>query len=204
MGPFPQRRLSLAYGREQSALYVWGRQFFHKSSSGRTEGSMKLSDVLALPSFSTAAVVAGLGSLDREIAWAHVVDMPDPMPWVQPGFLLLTTGYSWPQDEATQCRQITELAAAKIGAMVLAVPKFVDHFSPAAREAAERSGLPLIEVPFEVPFAQITEELHRAVTLEPYAIIERSEQIHRALTRVAARDTTLDDLARELSHLISR
>jgi PucR family transcriptional regulator, purine catabolism regulatory protein len=165
---------------------------------------MKLSDVLALPSFETASVVAGGGLLDREIAWAHVVDMPDPAPWVQPGFLLLTSGMSWPKDDAAQRRQIAELAHAKIGAVGMAVPHFVEHFSPAEREQAELSGLPLIEIPFEIPFARITEELHRAVTLEPYAIIERSEQIHRALTRVATRDTTLDDLAHELSQLIAR
>jgi purine catabolism regulator len=165
---------------------------------------MKLSQVLALPSFATAAVVAGRVALDRDIAWAHVVDMPDPVPWVQAGFLLLTSGYSWPMDEAAQRRQIEELAAARIGGVVMAVPKFVEHFSQEAREAAERVGLPLIEIPFEIPFSRITEELHRAVTIEPYATIERSEQIHRALTRLATRDTTLDDLARELSTLISR
>lgn len=165
---------------------------------------MKLSEVLALPSFETATVVAGGDHLTREIAWAHVVDMPNPAPWVQPEFLLLTSGYSWPKDEATQRQQIAELAAARIGGVVMAVPNFVEHFSDTAREAAEREGVPLIEIPFEIPFARITAELHRAVTLAPYAIIERSEQIHRALTRVATRDSTLDDLARELSQLIGR
>jgi purine catabolism regulator len=165
---------------------------------------VKLADVLALPSFVGAQVVAGRIGIDREITWAHVVDLPDPVPWVRPGYLVLTTGYSWPASEQDQRRQIAELGAGGVAALVMAVPKFVDHFSPAAREQADLSRLPLIEIPFEVPFAQITEELHRAVTLEPYTIIERSEQIHRALTRVAARDSTLDDLARELSQLISR
>jgi purine catabolism regulator len=165
---------------------------------------MKLSEMLALPSFSAAAVVAGSDLLDRQISWSHVVDMPDPVPWMRPGFLLLTTGFSWPDGEAEQRRQIAGLAATEIAAVVMAVPKFVEHFSPAARDQAERSRLPLIEIPFEVPFAQITEELHRAIMLEPYRLIERSEAIHRALMHVATRDATLDDLARELSQLIGR
>jgi purine catabolism regulator len=86
----------------------------------------------------------------------------------------------------------------------MAVPKFVEHFSEAARDQAERSRLPLIEIPFEVPFAQITEELHRSIMLEPLRVIERSEAIHRALMQIATRDATLDDLARELSRLIGR
>ncbi len=165
---------------------------------------MKLTEVLALPSFGGAKLVAGSAGVDREVTWAHVVDLPDPVPWVRPGFLVLTTGYSWPSDASHQRRQIADLAAREVAALAMAVPRFVEHFSRAAREQADLARLPLIELPFEMPFAQITEELHRAVMLEPYAIIERSEQIHRALTRVAARDATLDDLARELSRLISR
>jgi purine catabolism regulator len=165
---------------------------------------MKLSDMLALPSFATANVVAAREHVDRTITWSHVVDMPDPVPWMRPGFLLLTTGFSWPADESAQRRQIATLAACEIAAIVMAVPKFVDHFSDAARDQAERSRLPLIEIPFEVPFAQITEELHRAIMLAPYQFIERSEAIHRALMHVATRDSTLDDLAHELSRLISR
>lgn len=165
---------------------------------------MKLSDVLALPSMASAKVTAGAKGTDREVLWSHVVDMPDPVPWVRPGFLLLTTGYSWPTDENRQRRQVADLAMAGVAAVILAVPKFIEHFSDAARAQGDASNLPLIEIPFEVPFVQIIEELHRAVMMEPYAIIERSEQIHRALTRAASRDATLDDLARELSSLIER
>jgi purine catabolism regulator len=165
---------------------------------------MNVAAVLTLPALSRAQIVAGRAGVDRVVEWSHVVDLPDPVPWLKPGFLLLTTGYSWPSGESAQRRQIADLAAAGISGVVLAVPKFLERFSPAARDQADASALPLIEIPFEVPFSQITEELHRAVMAEPYAIIERAEQIHRALSRAAARDATLDDLARELSSLIDR
>ncbi len=165
---------------------------------------MKLAEVLALPAFAQAHVVAGAAHLEREISWSHVVDMPDPMPWLRPGFLLLTTGFSWPGDEAAQRRQIADLAAREIAGVILAVPRYVEHFSAAERDQAELSGLPLIEIPFEVPFAQLTEQLHRALMAEPYTIIERAEQIHRALMRMATREVTLDQIAAELSSLIAR
>ncbi len=165
---------------------------------------MKITDVLAFPSLASAALVAGKAGGDREVIWSHVVDLPDPVPWMRPGFLLLTTGYSWPSEESGQRRQIVDLAAAGVSGVLMAVPKFVEHFSPGAREQADVASFPLIEVPFEVPFARITEELHRAVLAEPYRIIERSEHIHRALTRAASRDVTLDDLAHELCALVGR
>ncbi|MDQ2866051.1 MAG: PucR family transcriptional regulator ligand-binding domain-containing protein [Candidatus Eremiobacteraeota bacterium] len=165
---------------------------------------MKFADVLGLPSMASGRVVAGKAGDGRQVLWSHVVDVPDPVQWMRPGFLLLTTGYSWPLDETREQRQIADLASAGVAGVIMAVPKFVEHFSKAARAQADASQLPLIEIPFEVPFAQLMEELHRSVVMEPYAIIERSEQIHRALTRAAARDATLDDLARELSSLIAR
>lgn len=165
---------------------------------------MKLRDVLALPSLAQATVVAGASGLERDVLWSHVVDMPDPVPWIRPGFMLLMSGYSWPQAPERQRQQIADLAKAEVAAVGIAVPKYVDHFSDAARDEAERAKLPLIEIPWEMPFARVMEELHRAVMEQPYKILERSEQIHRALTRAALRDASLDDLAKSFGTLIRR
>ncbi len=163
---------------------------------------MKLREVLELPSMAGTELVAGTDGLDRDVLWSHVVDMPDPVPWVRPGFMLLISGYSWPHGAEGQRAQIAGLAGAGVAAIGMAVPRYVEHFTQAARDEANRSGIPLIEIPWEIPFARIMEELHRAVMAEPYRIIERSEQIHGALTRVAARNASLDEIAQSLSALI--
>ena len=165
---------------------------------------MTVREALSLTSLKPARLVAGAAGLDREVRWSHVVDLPDPAPWVRPGQLLLTTGLSWPADEAAQRAQIRELTEAGVAAVVLAVPRFMPEFPKAARDEAERLALPLIEIPFEVPFAQVTEELQRAVVAEQYRLVERSEQIHRALTRAAASGKDLNDLAHALGELLGR
>lgn len=149
-------------------------------------------------------MVAGGDGLERDILWAHVVDMPDPVPWVRPGQLLLTTGYAWPVDEHELRSLVRLLAQRGLSAVGLAVPNYLKHFPDAVREEADQLGLPLIEVPFEVPFAQITEELHRTILAEQYRIVERSEQIHRSLTRAAAEGKSLAELARVLGELLGR
>jgi purine catabolism regulator len=165
---------------------------------------MNVKQVLDLPSLDGAHVVAGAKGLDRDVLWSHVVDMPDAVPWVQPGFMLLVSGYSWPKDPGEEARQVEALGAAGVAAIGMAVPRYVEHFQMPACERADALRLPLIEIPWETPFARIMEEFHRAVMAEPYRIIERSEHIHRALTRAASRDASLDDLAKSLSSLIER
>ncbi|MEO6834868.1 MAG: PucR family transcriptional regulator ligand-binding domain-containing protein [Candidatus Tumulicola sp.] len=160
--------------------------------------------MLRLTALSSARLVAGEAGLDRPVLWSHVVDMPDPAPWVPPGYFLLTTGYSWPKEARAQRALVAALAARGIAGVGLAVPRYVGEFSRAEREAADRAFLPLVEIPFEIPFARVTEELHRAIMAEPYRIIERAEQIHHALMRAASREATLDDLARILCPLIGR
>lgn len=165
---------------------------------------MTVKDALGIDSLRSARLVAGARGLGRDVRWAHVIDIPDPLPWVRAGQLLLTTGYAWPAAETRQRAQIREFGERGLAAVALAVPRYLTEFSAAARDEADAGGLPLIEIPFEVPFAQITEELHRAILAEQYQIIERSEHIHRALTRAAAGGTNLDDLARVLGELIRR
>src|SRR5579862_2633071 len=161
-------------------------------------------DVLRLAVLQGARLVAGEAGLERPVLWSHVVDMPDPAPWVPEGYFLLTTGYSWPKSEPEQRALIEALAVRGVAGVGLAVPRYVAEFSAAEREAADRAFLPLVEIPFEIPFARVTEEMHRAIMAEPYRIIERSEQIHHALMRAASREATLDDLARILGPLIGR
>jgi purine catabolism regulator len=165
---------------------------------------VKVSDALGLESLHRARVVAGSSGLEREVQWAHVIDMPDPAPWVRPGQLLLTTGFSWPTTPSETRDLVRLLDQRGLAAVALAVPGYLKHFSDAARSEAERLALPLIEIPFDIPFAQITEELHRAILAEQYRIVERSEQIHRALTRAAAEGSNLTDLARALGQLLNR
>src|ERR1700724_1247231 len=117
---------------------------------------MTVEEALQLDSLRAARVVAGCGGLSREVLWAHVIDMPDPAPWVRPGQLLLTTGFAWPPTEAAQRKQIRTLTDRGLAAMALAVPRYLDHFTDAARDEADQRGLPLLEIPFDVPFAQIT------------------------------------------------
>lgn len=173
-------------------------------STAKNRGLLSVRDVLALPVLEPARLVAGASGLDRSVLWSHVVDMPDPAPWVPAGYFLLTTGYSWPKSAAAQRTLIRALADRGIAGVGLAVPRYVPAFSKAEREAADRTGLPLVEIPFEIPFARVTEELHRAIMAEPYRVIERAEQIHHALMRAASREATLDDLARILCPLIGR
>ena len=165
---------------------------------------MKISDVLKLTVMQHAKIVAGSGGVERDVRWVHIVDLPDILPWVRSGQLLLTTGYAWPRDENSQRLFVRTLAERNLAGVALAVPHFFDHFSTAAREEADAVQLPLLEIPWDMPFAQITEELHRTIIAEQYHVIEQAEAMHRTLTRAALEANSLQDLTTTFGRLIQR
>jgi len=165
---------------------------------------MKLDTAIRETVLREAAVVAGEESLDRDITWVHIVDHPDIAAWVKPGELLLTTGYNWPTDADTSRRLVRDLSQANLAGVVLAVPHFRQHFPPEAIEEARRAGLPLLELPWEVPFSQVTHEILAKIINFQAELIERSEQLHRALTNAAVSADSLSDIATTLSKLLDR
>jgi PucR family transcriptional regulator, purine catabolism regulatory protein len=165
---------------------------------------MKLDTAIRETVLRQAKIVAGDETLDRVIAWVHMVDHPDIVRWVKSGELLLTTGYNWPSDAAASRQLVRQLAEANLAGVVMAVPQFRDHFPPEAVEEAQQVGLPLLELPWDVPFSQVTHEILAKIINFQASIIERSEQLHRALTNAAVSADSLSDIARTLQELLGR
>jgi PucR family transcriptional regulator, purine catabolism regulatory protein len=165
---------------------------------------MRFADVLTLNALQNVQVVAGISGLDREVRGIHVVDFPNPVPWVRSGQILLTTGYAWPRDATAQRTLVQALSDCQLAGVGLAVPGFFNHMPAAACEIAQRVSLPLFEIPWEDSFGQILEEVYNAILAEQYRVIKRSEEIHRSLTQAAVEATSLQDLISVLGKQIDR
>ncbi len=165
---------------------------------------MDIAAALQSSALRDAVVVAGQAHLDNEVRWVHMIDHPEIADWVKPGYLLLSTGYNWPHEDGEAKRLIRDLKQRDLAGVVLAVPHFLDHFPPSSISAADEVGLPLLELPWDIPFGSITEEIHADIIRQQNEIIARSEEIHRALTNAAVMANSLDDLAIALAGLIGQ
>lgn len=156
---------------------------------------MKLAAALEQTSLRRATVVAGRQALDRELGWVQIVDHPDIFNWLKKGDLLLTTGYNWPHDPQTSRDMVRRLVELELAGVVMAVPHFHDHFPQAAIDEAERCNFPLLELPWEVAFSDITQQILEQIINFQTDIIRRSDRIHRMLTRAAIEADNLQSLA---------
>lgn len=159
-------------------------------------------DALQLDILRDARAVAGKGGLARDIRWVHI--WPEVLPWFHGGELLLTTGYSWPGEPKEQRRIVRELGEAKLAAILFATGRFFPRIPKAILDAAERVRLPVLEAPSDIAFAEVTEVINREIIRRQYEVIERSEEIHRHLTRVALEAEGLAEICQALAGLIRK
>ncbi len=144
------------------------------------------------------------GPLDRErrVRWVAVSELPDPTPYLEGGELLLTTGLELAGDDEKAVDDYVERLHRR-GVVALGLGTGVRHdaMPPALVTAAERVGLPLIDVPPPTPFIAVTRAVADLVALAEREDITRSLDAHRRLTRAALHADGPDGVVRELARL---
>ena len=146
----------------------------------------RLRDVVALGDLGLA-VRATAGGLDRPVRWVAVSELEDPAPFLEGGELLLTTGMRLPVRAAPCAAYVARLIAAEVSGLGLGLGAGLSHQSvPAALvTAAEKAGLPLIEVPERTPFIAVSKAVSRLLAAEEYDEAARGFAAQRELIRSA-------------------
>lgn len=157
-----------------------------------------------LPIFATASVIAGYGGLGREIRWTHIVDNPDILPWVREGDLLLTTAFAIKDHPETAQELVANLQSKGLAGMVVAVGRYVLQIPAAMVSAADHLNFPILTLPWDVPFVEVTHSIHEFLLKEQHALTERSLTIHTVLTQLVVDGGGLDDLAAKLAAILQR
>jgi purine catabolism regulator len=161
---------------------------------------MTVRDLLRL--FPTLRLLTGEAAQNRPLRWVQVVEQPDIAEWLRRGDLVLTSGVSWPAEPAAQRRLIRDLAAAGVVGILFATGRFLARVPEVALAEAERLGLAVLEAPFELRFADISETAQRIIVGEHFEVMEKASEIHQALAQASIEAADLGDIARRLTLLM--
>lgn len=124
-----------------------------------------------------------LPRLDRPLRWVAVSEQTDPSPWIEPGDLVLTTGMAL-SGSADECAAyVDRLVRADAAGIGFGVGLHHDRIPEALVEAAERAGLPVVEVGEPVPFVAVSRAVSRLMAAEEYAESGTSFDSQRRMIR---------------------
>lgn len=156
-------------------------------------------EVLDTPALSGAHLLAGASGLDRVVRRLNVMEVPDVLPWVKAHELLLTTGYpvrSTPDGVPSLLAALDDRGLAAVG---IKLNRYLDELPADALKVADERGLPLIQLPDGVGFDDILNQVLTEVLNRQASLLERSEEVHRALVAIVLEGGGLSELVREMA-----
>ncbi len=156
--------------------------------------SITVREALELEPLDQGLLVGGRRGLDRVIRWVTIVEVLEDAGRLQEGELLVTTAYELENDLERQRTYIAELAERKLAGVAVLTGFYIKDVPAEMIEQADEYGLPLIQLPPNINFSDITRALLERIVNRQYELMHASESVHRELTELALGDRDLDDI----------
>lgn len=161
--------------------------------------SLNVRQALNIGPLRRAKVVAGLQGLDNEITFVNIMEVPEVARWMKGGELLLTAGYALKDNPQLRQRIIYDLAGKGVAAFGIKPGQYLHKVPEDMAEHADRVGLPLLELPPDVPYMDIMLPIFELLINEQLYRHQRAEEIHDLLLNVLLGGTGLQGVCMSLA-----
>lgn len=138
----------------------------------------RVKDLLQLPAFREFRLIAGSGGLDHVITAVDTMEVPDIVPWIRENELLVTTAYCIRGDHRALEDLLRKMKSRGVAALALKT-RFLGEIPQETLALADQLSLPLIQIPPQIPFVDITNPLMQALASEQNRIYQFTEEISR-------------------------
>ncbi|WP_137149558.1 PucR family transcriptional regulator [Mycolicibacterium sp. CR10] len=132
-------------------------------------------------------LVAGAAAADRDIAWAHAIELADPTPYLTGGELVMTTGINIGADAAMQSAYLGRLSSAGAAALAVDTGTTFSDVPAGVLAAGNDSGVPVLKVPASTPFIAIARVVIDAVKADELRSVQRVVDHQEVLARATLR-----------------
>jgi len=163
---------------------------------------LTIKDVIQLFHEQAVAAVTGSSGLDNTVLSVNIMDAPDIWNWVKPGDLILTTAYTIKDDAALQERLVRELAVSGCAGLGIKTKRFLPEIPPRMKAIATELNFPILELPLNLSLAEIMNPIISSIAARQSFLLQRANEIHRALTKAAIKGGGLPPIIACLGKLI--
>lgn len=163
--------------------------------------AVTVGEIVSIPGMPLP-LLAGEDKASVPVRWVHISELDDPTPWLKGGELILTTGMGIGDTAAAQRAYIRRLVKAKVAGLGFGLGFGHDKTPRAMVIEAEKSGFPLFEIPYPVPFIAITEAVFTRLAAEQYDTLQRAVDAEHVLTRAVLEGKGVEGVAGSLAQVI--
>ncbi len=126
-------------------------------------------------------VIAGKGGLYRRVDYVDILEVPDVINWLRKGLLLLTTGYAFKENPDYIITLIESMAKNDCAALFIKDNRFLQEIPKAAINKANILNLPLVLVPNDVPYVEVTHPIINHILIQTKKDKELKEYLSHIL-----------------------
>ncbi|QPP06307.1 PucR family transcriptional regulator [Streptomyces bathyalis] len=133
--------------------------------------------------------VAGPDGRETSVYSVHTSEMADPLPYLLGGELLLSAGVHCepgPDQGAHWERYAQRSVEAGAAALGFGIAPVHDEVPAELKDACDRHGLPLVEVPRDTPFTAVARSVWQAITQRRHQALRRLSESQQTLAAAAA------------------
>jgi purine catabolism regulator len=171
-------------------------------AGARDVPGITVEDVLGLPAMRGAAVLAGRSGLDRVVRFVNVMEVPDVLRWTRADELLLTTGYPIRSTPEALDDFVAALDSRRLAGLAVKLGRYLDDLPDAMLASADRLGFPVLQIPDNIGFDEIINQVLTEVLGRQAALLARSEQAHSVLLQLILRGGGLPEVVAALPGLL--
>ncbi|ASA24807.1 PucR family transcriptional regulator [Paenibacillus donghaensis] len=123
-------------------------------------------DILLIPDFKDAVVLAGANGMQRTITRVNVMEVPDVIDWVRPGEFLITSGFPFRDQPDAISDIIPQLVERGVAALGIKTKRYIDRIPQRALELANQLDFPIFELPLSASFSDVVRDIMERVLVQ--------------------------------------
>lgn len=146
--------------------------------------SPTVQDVLKLPFFHHAEVIAGLRGVSRLVRWTHILETPDGASFLNGGELILSTGAGFGETSSKRLSYLLDLVKREAAGLCIELGTYIPTVPQDMIEAADHHEFPLIIFTRPVRFVDITQHLHETIVYRHVHAMRKLEEYSRQVQKL--------------------
>ncbi|WP_019909740.1 PucR family transcriptional regulator [Paenibacillus sp. HW567] len=161
-----------------------------------------LRELMELKVLSKATVISGIQGLDRVVRFVDIMEVPDLKGWISEGVMLLTTAYSIRHDPSLLTELVYTLDQLGAAALAIKPARFLKEIPQGAIEASNICGLPIVEIPPEIPYTDITQPVMELLLGRQAMLLRRAEEVYRTLTTMVLENSGIQAVSDNVAEFL--
>lgn len=166
--------------------------------------TMKISDLLNLPTFSDFKLLAGQSGVNHQITSVNILDNPKAMNWLSPGELIVTSGYFFSESSDALEDFLKSFHQLNIPGICIKPQVYLNPIPELLIDLCNELTIPLIEIPYGIAFSKILTTVMNLLTEDTNKATQLTLETNTKFLEYGLKGKGLDYLKEKLESLLNQ